>query len=113
MPALERIVLTLPRSGYVADTFLRLVETSPRAAMLPFVARAAQAWSEAIGIDTDFWLDKEMGTRCCAWLDQTLGTAEPTAADRASLLAALDVMVRSGVTQAKDLEAQLAGDAAA
>jgi hypothetical protein len=108
MPSLADLVISLPRSGYLAALFLTLVETSTSAALLPHVVRVLEAWAGAIGVDADFWLDKEMGVRACAWLARVLGKSTPTIEDNAALAVALDVMVRSGVVRARDLETMLA-----
>jgi hypothetical protein len=58
MPALTHLVVWAPQSGYLAGLFLTLAETSPSVALLPSIARAAEAWAIAIGVDPDFWLEK-------------------------------------------------------
>src|SRR5690606_8352447 len=66
MPTLTALVTGAPSSGYLATLFLNLVESSPRAALLPFVAQAATAWGSAYGSDTNFWAEKDIGGRLCA-----------------------------------------------
>src|SRR6266436_235821 len=44
MPTLTALVTGASSSGYLATLFLNLVESSPRAARLPFVVQATTAW---------------------------------------------------------------------
>ena len=113
MPTLTALVTGAPSSGYLASLFLNLVEFSPRAALLPFVVQATTAWCSAYGVDTNFWSEKDIGGRVCAWLDRTF-TADsawasvlPVVAD--DLLKCLDILIRSGVAQAHDIEERIAG----
>src|ERR1700730_371031 len=76
MPTLTALVTAAPTSGYLATLFLNLVESSPRVVLLPFVVEATTAWCSAYGVDTNFWSEKEIGGRVCAWLDRTF-TAGP------------------------------------
>jgi hypothetical protein len=113
MPTLTQLVQDAPASGYVATAFLTLIEASPHAALLPSVVAAIGAWCSAYGTDANFWSEKAIGTRVCAWLDSTLEQ------DAAAMLAALsfvrqeltrclDVLTRSGVAHARELEDRLA-----
>jgi hypothetical protein len=108
MPTLADLVSSAPSSGYFATLFLNLVEPSPRAAHLPFVVQVMSAWCVAYGVDTNFWSEKEIGSRVCAWLDQALTTDAAAAAIVPHIaedaLKALDVLVRSGVAQARAIE---------
>jgi hypothetical protein len=57
----------------------------------------------AYGVDTNFWSEKDIGGRLCAWLDRTF-TADPTSAGMLpevaeDLLSDLDILIRSGVAQ--------------
>lgn len=61
MPTLTALVTGAPSSGYLASLFLNLVESSPRAALLPFVVQATTAWCSAYGVDTNFWSEKDIG----------------------------------------------------
>jgi hypothetical protein len=113
MPTLTALVTGAPSSGYLATLFLNLVESSPRAALLPFVVQATTAWCSAYGIDTNFWSEKDIGGRVCTWLDRTF-TADsesasvlPGVAD--TLLKCTDILIRSGIAQAHDIEEQIAG----
>jgi hypothetical protein len=113
MPTVTALVVEAPASGYLAGLFLNLVESSPRAALLPFVVQATTAWCYAYGVDTNFWSEKNIGSRVCAWLDHT------NVADSAStiillevaddLLKSLDIMIQSGIAQARDVEERIAG----
>ena len=89
------------------------VETSPRLPLLPFVVQAMTAWCSAYGVDTNFWSEKEIGGRVCAWLDRTF-TADPTSSALISgvvddLMKCLDILVRSGVVHAREIEDRIVG----
>jgi hypothetical protein len=112
MPMLTQLVQDAPASGYVATAFLTLIESSPRAALLPSVVAAMSAWCSAYGIDANFWSEKVIGTRVCAWLDRTLeqdaaATVAAVSFVRLELSRCLDVLTRSGVAQARELEDRL------
>ena len=51
-----------------------------RAALLPYVVRAATAWCSAYRVDTNFWSEKNIGGRVCTWLDRTF-LADPSSAE--------------------------------
>jgi energy-coupling factor transporter ATP-binding protein EcfA2 len=108
MPTLTNLVVDAPSSGYLAILFLNLVESSPRAALLPFVVEATTAWCSAYGVDTNFWSEKGIGGRVCAWLDRAFAADSayvsviPRVADH--LLNCLDILIRSGVAQAQGIE---------
>lgn len=108
MPALTGLAKAAPCSGYIAALFLNLIETSPDPALFPFVLDAVEEWVRAFGIDADFWTEKRVGSRVCAWLDAAapspgaLLSRVPEHRDR--LLKCLDIMVRAGVAQAQDFE---------
>jgi hypothetical protein len=112
MPTLVGLVESAATSGYIASVFLNLVSSSPKASLVPFVVRAVVAWCNAYGVDTNFWSEKGFGVRVCSWLDQTCtsdaGSAEvmPRVADE--LLKCLDVLIRSGVAQARQIEERIA-----
>jgi hypothetical protein len=113
MATLVGLVTSAPSSGYIATLFLNLIESSPRACLLPFVVQATAGWCAAYDIDSNFWLEKEFGSRVCGWLDRTF-TAD-SAAEAAlpeveeDLLKCLDVLIRSGVAQAREIEQRIAG----
>jgi hypothetical protein len=113
MPTLTALVTEAPSSGYLASLFLNLVESSPRAALLPFIVQATMAWCSVYGVDTNFWLEKDIGGRVCAWLDRTF-TADSASASllvdlAEDLLKCLDILIRSGIAQAHDIEDRIAG----
>jgi hypothetical protein len=114
MPTLMRLVAGAPKSGYVAGLFLSLLETSPTASLLPFMVQATTAWSGGIGVDPDFWAEKLIGPRACAWIEQALDNDSREIINspglRQELMRSLDVMVRSGVTQARALETRITDD---
>jgi hypothetical protein len=91
--------------------FLNLVESSHRAALLFFVAQATAEWCAAYGVDRNFWAEKDVGGRVCNWLERTFG-ADPASADvlpgiAEDLLKSLDILIRSGVAQARELEERI------
>jgi hypothetical protein len=111
MPILTALVTGAPSSGYLAALFLNLVESSPRAALLRFVVQATTAWCSAYGVDTNFWLERGIGSRVCAWLERTF-TADPTLPGvlhgiNGDLMNCLDILVRSGVAQAREIEERI------
>jgi hypothetical protein len=113
MPTLTRLVVDAPFSGYFATLFLNLVETSHRAPLLPFVIQAMKAWCSAYGVDTNFWSEKEIGSRVCVWLERTF-VADPTSHAIVSglvddLMGSLDILVRSGLAQAHEIEDCIVG----
>jgi hypothetical protein len=112
MPTLVGLVTSAPTSGYIAILFLNLIESSPRAALLPFVVQATTAWCTAYGVDTNFWSEKECGGRVCAWLERTFNAdsilATVLAGVEEDLLKCLDVLIRSGVAQARQIEDRIA-----
>jgi len=63
-----QVYTATPSSGYVATLFLNLVESSPSAALLPLVVQATTVWCSAYGVDTNFWVEKNIGGRVCATL---------------------------------------------
>jgi hypothetical protein len=111
MPTLLRLVTGAPTSGWIAISFLNLIDTSPRASLLPSVTEAIKAWCTAYGVDANFWSEKEFGPRVCAWLLRTLEADPPPATIlatvEADLLKCLDVLIRSGVAQARQVEERI------
>jgi hypothetical protein len=111
-PTLTELVTGAPSSGYLATLFLNLVEPSPRAALLPFVLQAATAWCSAYGAETNFWSEKDIGGRLCAWLERTF-SADATCVRvlpevTEDLLKCLDILIRSGVAPAREIEEHIA-----
>jgi hypothetical protein len=72
MATLTDLVVGAPTSGYLASLFLNLVESSHHKALVPFVAAATDAWCKAYGIDRNFWVEKNIGSRICGWFDAVL-----------------------------------------
>ena len=111
MPTLTALVEDAPPSGYLAVLFLNLVESSPTASLLPFVVQAMTAWCAVYGVDANFWSEREIGPRICAWLEQMLDSdpaaARAVAGFRDRLAACLDVLILSGVAQASALEGRI------
>jgi len=111
MPTLTALVTGAPTSGYIATLFLNLVDSAPRMALLPFVVKATTAWCSAYGVDTNFWSEKDIGGRVCAWLDRTF-TADSTSEGvlpgvAEDLMKCLDILIRSGVAQAREIEERI------
>ncbi|UUO65526.1 hypothetical protein DCM83_10120 [Bradyrhizobium betae] len=113
MPTLTNIVVGAPTSGYIAALFLNLIESSRDKALIPFVVRALTAWCSAYGVDRNFWAERNIGSRVCAWCDEALtkdATARATLTERADdLFRCLDILVQSGVAQARIIEDKLVG----
>lgn len=111
IPTVTSLVAGAPSSGYLAILFLNLVERSPRAALLPFVVQALAAWCSAYGADTNFWVEQGVGVRTCTWLErfaEDSSSAEALSSLADDLLKSLDVLVRSGVAPAREIEERIA-----
>jgi hypothetical protein len=112
MATLTEFVVGAPTSGYLASLFLNLVESSHDKALIPLVAQAMTAWCSAYGIDRNFWAEKNIGSRVCTWFDAVLTndtTAHGVLTDQADeLFRCLDILVQSGVAQARILEEKIA-----
>jgi len=68
MPTLTNLVTQASSSGYIATLFLNLVESSHRAALLPFVAQAAAGLgARLMALTRNFWAEKRC-RRPCVWL---------------------------------------------
>ncbi|MGY8666159.1 hypothetical protein Q3C01_27935 [Bradyrhizobium sp. UFLA05-109] len=108
---LTDLVVGAPTSGYLASLFLNLVESSHDRALIPFVVQVMTAWCSAYGVDRNFWAEKNIGNRVCAWLDHTLAndaTSHAVLVDRADeLFNSLDILVQSGVAQARIVEEKI------
>jgi hypothetical protein len=106
------LVIGAPSSGYLATLFLNLVQSSSRAALLPFVVKATTAWCSAYGVDPNFWSEKDIGSRICVWLERTftVGSASVHILHEVveDLSKCLDILIRSGVAQAREIEEQIA-----
>ncbi|WP_426435772.1 hypothetical protein [Bradyrhizobium genosp. P] len=113
---LTDVVVGVPSSGYVAGLFLNLVESSHDKILIPFVIQAMEAWCSAYGVDRNFWAEKNIGSRICTWFDAALAkdsTVHDALTERADqLFKCLDILVQSGVAQARILEEKIgkAGD---
>ena len=72
---------------------------------------ALQAWCAGYGTDRNFWAEKGFGGRVSAWLDQTfIGDATSATVLRRvkdELLKCLDVLITSGVPQAREIEQRI------
>jgi hypothetical protein len=111
MPTLTALVTEAPASGWLVYLFLNLVESFPCAALLPFVVHATGAWCSVYGADTNFWLERWIGARVCAWIEKTLDADDAAAAVlievQDELTRCLDILVRSGVAQARETEERI------
>jgi hypothetical protein len=109
MPTLTALVTDAPTSGYLAVLFLDIIELSPTLVLLPYVLEAIMAWCKAYDDDTSFWGSNDVGARVCAWLTKVLSTGGSSLTDQrqSDLSAALDILVRAGITSARALEDNL------
>lgn len=108
---LTDLVTGASTSGCMAVLFLNLLDTSPRAALIAFAVEAASAWTDAYGDDTNFWSERDIGPRLCSWLGRTISedAASPARIDemRDPLSKCLDILIRSGVSQASEIESRI------
>ncbi|WP_050402914.1 MULTISPECIES: hypothetical protein [Bradyrhizobium] len=109
---LTDLVVGAPTSGYLASLFLNLAESSYNKVLIPFVIQAMEAWCSAYGVDRNFWAEKNIGSRVCTWFDSALAkdaTVHDALTERADqLFKCLDILVQSGVAQARILEEKIA-----
>jgi hypothetical protein len=66
-------------------------------------------------VDANFWPEKEIGPRVCAWLNHALDNEDgghllPEVLDE--LTKCLDTLIRSGIAQAREVEDKLASQVA-
>jgi hypothetical protein len=108
MATLTDLAVGAPTSGYLVTLFLNLIESSHEPAFVPFVVNATSAWCAAYGVDRNFWAEKNIGSRVCAWIDVVLSkdaSVRDTLASMADeLFKCLDILVQSGVAHARILE---------
>jgi len=110
VPTLVDLIVAAPSSGYLATACLNVLDATILPDMLPQVARALTAWCTAYGVDTAFWYDRDIGPRACSWLDKILTSHAAAASDatlQGAFSASLDIMVRSGVGEASQVERKL------
>jgi hypothetical protein len=111
MGTLTDLVVGAPTSGYLATLFLNLVESSRDPAFIPFVVNVTSAWCAAYGVDRNFWAEKNIGSRVCAWIDAVL--AKDASVQRVltnmadQLFKCLDVLVQSGVAHGRIVEERI------
>lgn len=105
---LTDLVVGAPTSGYIATLFLNLVDASHDKTLIPFVVQALAAWCGAYGVDRNFWAEKDIGGRICGWFDSVLakniGARDTLMSVADDLFRCLDMLVQSGVAQARLLE---------
>ena len=114
LPILERLVIEGP-GGFVASFVLDLVEVTPKAEHLSFIAAAADAWLTKHSHSPSFWTDTENARRLCAVIDaiakrQPVSQWDLSLRDRIGNIAS--ALVALGVPEAGQLEQNLAGGAA-
>ena len=115
IPVLEQLVASGP-SLFVALFALNLVEVSPRPTHLVFMVTAAEAWLAKYPDDTEFWVNRGIGKRLCALIDNIHGQQQSLLGyqDRA-LRGRVDVLLAAlvglGVPEAVRLEQTLAANA--
>lgn len=111
LPVLTPLVTSTPQSGYVAVVFLTAMESCPRAALLPNMVEALTAWCNEYPAGDNFWNEHQIGHRTCEWIERTLSddpsTKEAPTGIREQLGRCLDVLIRSGITSARALEARI------
>jgi hypothetical protein len=98
-------------SLFVALLVLNLIEVSPRPEQLSLIVVLTEKWLQEFPNDRSFWIDHDVGNRCCAAIDairiqapMALGSNELL---RASIERALASLIRLGVAAANRLEAAL------
>ena len=115
LPVLERLVVD-GTGGFVASMVLDLLEVSPRAEHLSFIATAAEAWLKEHPHSTKFWVDTGTARRLCGVID-SIGTQQPFPCWDLSLRNRVgnivSGLVRLGVPQAGQIEQALADSASA
>jgi hypothetical protein len=104
MPTLVGLAVSAPTSGYIAILFLNLIQSSPKASLLPFLVQAIAAWCGAYGVDTNFWSEKGFGVRVCDWLDQTFTADSSSAAVLATVEEDLSVRQRRYCSRVRSRE---------
>jgi hypothetical protein len=112
MPVLSPLIVATPKSGYLAVTFLTLVESFPCPAFYKDVVEVLAAWCATHDVGSGFWSEHNIGNRVCLWFERALvddpearSLAEPL---RERLRRSLDALVRSGITSARVLESKIA-----
>jgi hypothetical protein len=113
LPLLTDFVVGAPTSGYLAILFLNVLERAPEARWAPYLLDALVAWVAAYGADTSFWVARGVGTQACAWLNKALSAGDGLALSAehlTHLVGALDVLVKSGVAAARELEERFSAD---
>ena len=100
---------------FVALVVLNVVEVSPRPEHLSLIVELTEEWLDRFPNDRSFWIDHDVGNRCCALLDairlQAPMAFGPNELLRGSVERALANLVRLGVAAANRLEAALVEDA--
>jgi hypothetical protein len=110
LPLLTKLAEQAAGSTFVAMAFLGLLEVEPHVNRLTFITRAASAWWQAQGANSEFWIDYGVGRRLCDWIDKAVlgATVSTTVLDSAELTAVVDVLMRCGTPLASALEERIA-----
>lgn len=110
LPLLTKLAEQAAGSTFVAMAFLGLLEVEPHGNRLTFIARAASAWWQAQGTNSEFWIDYGIGRRLCDWIDKAiLGVSvSPAVLGSAELTAVVDILMQCGTPLASALEERLA-----
>ncbi len=110
LPTLQELVTGGP-CLFLAIVTLNLIEVSPRAAHLPFVIAAGNAWLTGYSSDNTFWIEHSIGRRLCAWFRTVLEIDGAVLSTDQSLRTSLEYLlaglVRCGVPEAHRLEEDL------
>jgi hypothetical protein len=110
-PGLARFTASLPNSGFIAVTFLGMVETYPCRRLIPPVVETLKAWSQVHGAGSEFWRTHLIANRVCTWLGAAFREDSEQIVFshqlRDDLGQCLDILIRSGITAARVLETQL------
>jgi len=109
LPTLEG--LAVAPSLLIAVQTMNLLEIAPKIEQLPFAIAVVKAWASERQDDPVFWVRHSIGRRFCQWLEQLremkLVNFQSGAPERADLDEILAALVRSGVSEARSLEAKL------
>jgi len=112
MPTLTSLVAGGPSSGYLASIFLNLVESSPRAELLPFVVQARQ---HGAGPTAPIPISGQRRTLAAGCVLGSTGPSQPIQQwpmlflrSPKTLLKCLDIFIQSGVAQAHEIEERIA-----
>jgi hypothetical protein len=105
LPRLAELTKEAAGSTFVAFAFLDLLEVAPRLSRLDVLADVTAAWWNRQSSKPGFWLEFGVGSRVCRWVQIALASASGVSQDDTGRLVAIaDILLRCGVTEAKQLE---------